>query len=111
MLRVISIPGSGFWACRVRGFELASEPTVRPRSTCYGSCVPIAIVVAVALAVGWRAIASPPLPVLVTTALFVALLVPHAISAVRWTGSPLGILLESRGVPQAAYTGEVRTSA
>ncbi|MBA3541143.1 MAG: glycosyltransferase family 39 protein [Deltaproteobacteria bacterium] len=72
----------------------------------YGSCVPIAIIVIAALAIGWRSIKQRPAPVIVTAAVFVGLLVPHFAMAIGVTGSPLGILLESRTVPQQAYPGE-----
>jgi 4-amino-4-deoxy-L-arabinose transferase-like glycosyltransferase len=65
----------------------------------YGSCLPIAILCALAIGVGWRAVRARPLPVLATAALLVVLLVPHALYAYRTQGSPLGILLESEHVP------------
>jgi 4-amino-4-deoxy-L-arabinose transferase-like glycosyltransferase len=65
----------------------------------YASVVPIAMLVVTALALGARPIARRPAPVLVTAALFAALLAPHLWSAILQTGSPLGILLESQSVP------------
>ena len=65
----------------------------------YASCVPIAILGAATLAVGWRAIARRPLPILATAGLVLVLLVPHLRTAYAVTGSPLGILLASKDVP------------
>lgn len=72
----------------------------------YASCVPIAILGAAALALGFRAIARRPAPVAATAALLLALLVPHALAAIRTTGSPLGILLASKDVPHRAWLAE-----
>jgi hypothetical protein len=44
--------------------------------------------------------------VIATAVLYVMLLVPHFVQAQRMTGSPLGILLASSGVPQEHYKGE-----
>jgi len=62
----------------------------------YGSCIPIAIIAAVAVVLGWRTLARRPVPVIATGVMFVALLLPHAIMALRTIGSPFGILLETR---------------
>jgi 4-amino-4-deoxy-L-arabinose transferase-like glycosyltransferase len=72
----------------------------------YGSAVPIAVIVVAALAVGARTLARRPLPVIATAILFVALLVPHFVQARAATGSALGILLASRGVPQQEYLAQ-----
>ena len=72
----------------------------------YGSCVPIAILGAATLAFGLRTIARRPAPILATAALFLALLVPHALTALRLTGSPLGILLDSKDVPYRTWLAE-----
>ncbi len=65
----------------------------------YGSCIPIAIFAAVALAGCARALLLRPLPVVATVGLFVALMLPHAVHAIMTTGSPLGTLLVSSTVP------------
>lgn len=65
----------------------------------YGSCVPIAVVGAAGVLVWWRPLLRRPLPVVAAAALFVALLIPHFAMSDRITGSPLGILLESRVIP------------
>jgi hypothetical protein len=72
----------------------------------YASCVPIAILGAAALAFGLRPILRRPAPIAATAALFLALLVPHALTAIEATGSPLGILLDSKGVPHQAWIAE-----
>ncbi len=72
----------------------------------YASCVPIAILGAAALASGARPILRRPAPVAATAALFLALLVPHARTAIEVTGSPLGILLDSKDVPHRAWIAE-----
>ncbi len=70
----------------------------------YASCVPIAmIVVGAGLVWGRRARA---LPLLATAGLLALLLVPHALHAIAETGSPLGIIRFSSGVPRRAYVGE-----
>jgi hypothetical protein len=65
----------------------------------YGSCVPIAILAVLAGVLGWRTIGRRPAPVVVTGLVFVALFVPHAVMAIRTTGSPFGVLLDSKSVP------------
>jgi len=65
----------------------------------YASCIPIALLGAGTLVLGWRTIAKRPLPIVATAAAFLALLAPHLYSAYAETGSPLGILLASKDVP------------
>jgi len=72
----------------------------------YASCVPIAILGAAALGFGLRSIARRPAPIVATAALFLALLVPHAVAATRATGWPLGVLLASKDVPQHTWIAE-----
>ena len=67
----------------------------------YGSCAPIAIIGLATLGFGARAIRRYPRLPLLTAGALVVLLVPHAISSVRDTGSPLGVILLSAGVPRA----------
>lgn len=72
----------------------------------YGSALYIAVVVVATLAIGARPLVRRPLPAVTTAALFLALLVPHLVQAHAMTGSPLGILLASRGVPQQAHLAD-----
>lgn len=65
----------------------------------YASCIPIALLGAGTLVLGWRTIARRPLPIIATAAAFLVLLVPHVHTAIAVTGSPLGILLASKDVP------------
>ncbi len=72
----------------------------------YG-CAPVIASAAVAAGVVWpRAIVRAPQIVGATAGLFVALLVPHALSSIHATGSLLGILEASAAVPRSAYIGE-----
>jgi hypothetical protein len=64
----------------------------------YGSCIPIAMIGLAAIGFGWRAILARPAPALAVVGLLAALLVPHLALAIRETGSPLGIMLESTTV-------------
>lgn len=66
----------------------------------YGSAIPIAVIVVVSIAIGARTLVRRPWPVLATAASFAIFLVPHFLEARALIGSPLGILLESRDVPQ-----------
>jgi 4-amino-4-deoxy-L-arabinose transferase-like glycosyltransferase len=66
----------------------------------YGSCIPIAIIGVATLAFNARAIIRYPRIPLLTAAALVVLLVPHAITSMRQTGSPLGVILFSAGVPR-----------
>jgi 4-amino-4-deoxy-L-arabinose transferase-like glycosyltransferase len=61
----------------------------------YGSCLPILVICAVALAGGWRAIRHRPWPLIATVGLGIALLVPHVLMSIAITGTALGILRES----------------
>lgn len=72
----------------------------------YASCVPIAIVGLALLPLGWRRIVATPAPVAATLAVFGLLLVPHFVSAMHETGSPLGILLASKGVPGQTWIAQ-----
>lgn len=72
----------------------------------YGSAVPIAVIVGSSIVVGAGTLARRPLPVIATALAFVVLLVPHFIQAHAETGSPLGILLASRGVPQQEHIAD-----
>lgn len=72
----------------------------------YASCVPIALLGLAVLAFGFRSIAKRPLPIVATAVLFLALLIPHLLTAMRETGSPLGILLASKGVPGQTWIAQ-----
>jgi len=72
----------------------------------YASCIPIAILGVATLGVGLRSIARRPLPIIATAALFLALLIPHLLAALDATGSPLGILLASKGVPGQTWIAQ-----
>jgi hypothetical protein len=74
----------------------------------YASVVPIALVVlAVALVAGRRLVASgAAVRVAGFAALFALLLVPHVVQAVQVTGSPVGIIRFSSGVPRQDYFGD-----
>ncbi len=72
----------------------------------YGSSLPIAIICVTALIVGFPRIRVRPVPVIAAAVVFLVLLLPHAWSSIKLTGSPLGLLLESAAVPQHAYAGE-----
>lgn len=72
----------------------------------YGSAPIIAIAGVAALLLWWRALLVRPLPVLVTVLAFAVLLVPHARHSLALTGSLLGVLHNSAGVPRRAYVGE-----
>jgi 4-amino-4-deoxy-L-arabinose transferase-like glycosyltransferase len=72
----------------------------------YGSAVYIAVIVTASLAVGARTLVRRPLPVIATAGLFLVLLVPHFMQAQAKLGSPLGILLASRAVPQQEHLAD-----
>jgi hypothetical protein len=72
----------------------------------YGSAPVIAVALAAAALVWWRTIAARPLPALAALALLAALLIPHGVRSALATGSPLGILTISAGMPRRVYVGE-----
>lgn len=72
----------------------------------YASAPVIALAGVAALVLWLRVIIARPLPVLAAAATFVMLLVPHALHAVRETGSVLGVLEFAATVPRRAYVGE-----
>jgi hypothetical protein len=74
----------------------------------YASVVPIALVLAsVALVAGRRLLApGPPARLAGFVTLFALLLVPHLVQALQLTGSPLGIIRFSSGVPRQDYFGD-----
>lgn len=72
----------------------------------YGSAPVIALALAAAGAVWWRAVAARPRPVVAMLGALAALGVPHLVRSAAATGSPLGILALSAGMPRRAYVGE-----
>lgn len=72
----------------------------------YGSAVPIAVIIVASIAVGARTLARRPQPAIATALVFCVLLVPHFLDSHATTGSPLGILLESRTVPQQQHIAD-----
>jgi 4-amino-4-deoxy-L-arabinose transferase-like glycosyltransferase len=69
----------------------------------YGSCVPVAIICVVPIALWWRSVFKRPFPVIATALLFGLLLVPHALMAKRTIGSIFGVLLLSKEVPGGSF--------
>lgn len=72
----------------------------------YGSAPVVAFAIAAACLVWWRAVLTRPLPMLVTIAALAALVLPHLLHALAVTGTALGILEVSAGMPRRAYVGE-----
>ncbi|HEX3764280.1 MAG TPA: hypothetical protein VHW23_36550, partial [Kofleriaceae bacterium] len=72
----------------------------------YASAPVIAIAVVVAGLIWWRSVVERPLRVLAVPVLLGALLVPHVVHSALATGSWLGILTFSAGVPSRAYVGD-----
>jgi 4-amino-4-deoxy-L-arabinose transferase-like glycosyltransferase len=70
----------------------------------YGSAPVIAMIAVLALVLYARRLAC--LPVLATVVLAALLVVPHVLHSIAATGSPLGILSVSAGMPRRAYVGE-----
>lgn len=97
----IDRPDGARWRLVLAAPLLAAALYVR-----YGSTVPIAVIVASSIVVGARTLARRPLPVIATALAFLVLLAPHFIQAHAETGSPLGILLASRGVPQQEHIAD-----
>ena len=72
----------------------------------YGSAPVIALALAAAGLVWWRAVAARPVRAAAMLAALAALGVPHLVRSVAATGSPLGILAVSAGMPRQAYLGD-----
>ncbi|HEX7835973.1 MAG TPA: hypothetical protein VF469_00855, partial [Kofleriaceae bacterium] len=72
----------------------------------YGSAPVIALAIATACLMWWRAVVTRPIRVLATLAALAALLIPHLLRSIAVTGTPLGILEVSGGMPRRAYVGE-----
>jgi len=72
----------------------------------YGSAPVIALALAAAGVVWWRAVLARPVRALATVAALAALLIPHLVRSIQVTGTALGILAVSAGMPRRAYVGE-----
>jgi 4-amino-4-deoxy-L-arabinose transferase-like glycosyltransferase len=72
----------------------------------YGSSPVIAFAIAVACLLWWRAALRRPLPVLAMVGVLALLIVPHVLHSRSVTGTLLGILEISAGMPRRAYIGE-----
>lgn len=94
-------PGGPRWRIALAAPAFAAAFYLR-----YGSAPVIAIAGIAALALWWPSIRARPLPVVAATALFVCLLVPHALHSLHYTAEILGVLHWSAGTPRLAYPGE-----
>ena len=72
----------------------------------YGSAPVVAFAIAAATLMWWRAVAARPLRMLAMVAGLAVLVVPHLVRSADITGSMLGILKVSAGMPRRAYVGE-----
>lgn len=72
----------------------------------YGSAPVVAVACLLAPVVWWRSVRKRPLVVLATGAALAVLLLPHLLHSCDATGSPVGVLEVSAGVPRRAYIGE-----
>jgi 4-amino-4-deoxy-L-arabinose transferase-like glycosyltransferase len=72
----------------------------------YGSAPVIAFAIAVAGLLWWRAVVRRPLHVLAMGIVLAGLVVPHLLHSRAVTGTLLGILEVSAGMPRRAYIGE-----
>ncbi|MCW5802903.1 MAG: glycosyltransferase family 39 protein [Deltaproteobacteria bacterium] len=72
----------------------------------YGSAPAVAIAIAAAVLLWWRAALRRPLPIVAMAAAIGVLLIPHFLRSHEATGSYFGILDVSRGMPRRAYVGE-----
>ncbi len=72
----------------------------------YGSAPIVAFALAVAMLMWWRAVLARPLRIVVMVVILALLLIPHLMQSLDRTGSLLGILSVSAGMPRRAYVGE-----
>lgn len=72
----------------------------------YGSAPVVALAIAAAGGLWFRAVLRRPWPVLAMVGLLAALVVPHLLRSLDATGTWLGILQISAGMPRRAYIGE-----
>ncbi|MEO7734212.1 MAG: glycosyltransferase family 39 protein [Kofleriaceae bacterium] len=72
----------------------------------YGSAPVIAFAIAAAGVMWWRQVAARPLRMLALIAALAVLLVPHLVRSLDATGTMLGIMKVSAGMPRRAYVGE-----
>jgi hypothetical protein len=97
----LSRPGGARWRIVLAAPAFAAAFYMR-----YGSAPVIAVAAAAALVLWWRALWMRPWPVVVTAVVFAALLIPHGLHSLRATGTLLGVLRWSSGVPRREYWGE-----
>jgi 4-amino-4-deoxy-L-arabinose transferase-like glycosyltransferase len=72
----------------------------------YGSAPVVALALAAAVALWFRAVLRRPWPMLALVGLLALLVVPHVMRSVEMTDTWLGILKISAGMPRRAYIGE-----
>jgi hypothetical protein len=72
----------------------------------YGSAPVVAFALAAAAVVWLRAVVARPLRVLAMGATLAVLVIPHLLRSLATTGTMLGILQVSAGMPRRAYVGE-----
>jgi hypothetical protein len=72
----------------------------------YASAPVVAFAVAAAGVLWWRAVLRRPWRVLAMVGLLALLIVPHVVRSLHVTGSLLGVLEVSAGMPRRAYIGE-----
>lgn len=72
----------------------------------YGSAPVVAIAIAAAVLVWRRAVIARPIRVLAMVVVLAVLVIPHLLRSVDATGTMLGILKVSAGMPRRAYVGE-----
>jgi 4-amino-4-deoxy-L-arabinose transferase-like glycosyltransferase len=90
-----------------RGYLVFAAPAFAGAFYCrYGSVPVITAACLLAPIIWWRGVRARPLVVLATGALLALLLIPHVAHSLRMTGSILGVLQTSAGVPRRAYLGE-----
>jgi len=89
------------WRIVVAGPLFAAAFYVR-----YGSAPVIAFAVGGAVLVWWRAVARRPIRMLAVVITLAVLVIPHLLRSRAATGTMLGILEVSAGMPRHAYVGE-----
>jgi 4-amino-4-deoxy-L-arabinose transferase-like glycosyltransferase len=72
----------------------------------YGSAPVVAFAIVAAALLWWRAVRARPLRVLAMVAVLAVLVIPHLLRSLDATGTLLGILEVSAGMPRRAYVGE-----
>jgi 4-amino-4-deoxy-L-arabinose transferase-like glycosyltransferase len=72
----------------------------------YGSAPVVTFAIAAAMVLWWRAVVARPVRVLAMVATLAVLVIPHLLRSQGATGTMLGILKVSAGMPRRAYVGE-----